>query len=88
MTIGPFETFCPGTISSNADSRRPLVKAEYMDAVLDKQVPVKRTFSPYQKFIVGMLAFLQFTIILDFMIISPLGAIVIPALHISPRQFG
>jgi predicted MFS family arabinose efflux permease len=49
---------------------------------------VKTTFSAYQKFVVGILAFLQFTIILDFMIISPLGAIVIPALHISPRQFG
>src|ERR1700754_1580221 len=45
-------------------------------------------FTPYQKFVVGILAFLQFTIILDFMIISPLGAIVIPTLHISPRQFG
>jgi predicted MFS family arabinose efflux permease len=45
-------------------------------------------FSGYQKFVVAILAFLQFTIILDFMIISPLGAIVMPALHISPRQFG
>jgi predicted MFS family arabinose efflux permease len=59
-----------------------------MDAVIDQQKPVKLTFSRYQKFVIGMLAFLQFTIILDFMIISPLGAIVIPALHISPRQFG
>jgi len=59
-----------------------------MSAVIDKQIPVKLTFSAYQKFVVGTLAFLQFTIILDFMIISPLGAIVIPALHISPRQFG
>ena len=37
---------------------------------------------------IGILAFLQFTIIIDFMIISPLGAIVMPALHITPRQFG
>src|ERR1700722_15554226 len=58
-----------------------------MDAVVD-QKPLKFTFSRYQKFVVGILAFLQLTVILDFMIISPLGAIVMPALHISPRQFG
>src|ERR1700692_3761055 len=58
-----------------------------MDAAVDQQ-PLKLTFSRYQKFVVGILAFLQFTIILDFMIISPLGAIVMPALSISPRQFG
>lgn len=45
-------------------------------------------FSPYQKFVVAILAFLQFTIILDFMIISPLGAILMPALNITPAQFG
>jgi hypothetical protein len=33
-------------------------------------------FSGYQKFVVALLAFLQFSIILDFMIISPLGAII------------
>jgi predicted MFS family arabinose efflux permease len=59
-----------------------------MDAATDKQRPTKFVFSAYQKFVVGILAFLQFTIILDFMIMSPLGAIVIPELHISPRQFG
>jgi predicted MFS family arabinose efflux permease len=46
------------------------------------------SFTPYQKFVVGLLAFLQFTIILDFMIISPLGAMVMPALKIGPSQFG
>jgi len=35
-----------------------------------------------------MLAFLQFTIILDFMILSPLGAFLMPALKINPHQFG
>lgn len=42
----------------------------------------------YQKFVLALLAFLQFTIILDFMIMSPLGAILMPALRISPTQFG
>jgi len=46
------------------------------------------TFSRYQKLVVAILAFLQFTIVLDFMLLAPLGALVIPALHITPSQFG
>jgi predicted MFS family arabinose efflux permease len=46
------------------------------------------SFSRYEKAVIGILGFLQFTVILDFMIISPLGAIVMPSLQISPRQFG
>lgn len=45
-------------------------------------------FTGYQKFIIAILAFLQFTIILDFMILSPLGAILMPALNVSTTQFG
>ncbi len=45
-------------------------------------------FTGYQKFVVAVLAFLQFTIILDFMILSPLGAMLMPALKITPAQFG
>jgi predicted MFS family arabinose efflux permease len=45
-------------------------------------------FTRYQKFVIAMLAFSQFTIILDFMILSPLGAFLMPALKISPAQFG
>lgn len=42
----------------------------------------------YQKFVVAILAFLQFTVILDFMIMSPMGALLMPALNMSPSQFG
>ena len=52
------------------------------------QTSPRAAFTRYQMFVVGVLAFLQFTIILDFMIVSPLGAIVMPTLHITPRQFG
>lgn len=45
-------------------------------------------FTKYEIFVVAVLAFLQFTIILDFMILSPLGAILMPALNITPAQFG
>jgi len=44
-------------------------------------------FTSYQKLVVGLLAFLQFTVILDFMILAPLGAILMPTLGISPSQF-
>jgi len=46
------------------------------------------TFSAYQKFVVASLAFVQFTLVLDFMILSPLGAQIMPTLHIVPAQFG
>lgn len=45
-------------------------------------------FSGYQKFVIAVLVFLQFTIILDFMIMSPLGAVLMPALQMSTAQFG
>jgi predicted MFS family arabinose efflux permease len=48
-------------------------------------VPV---FTSYQKFIIAVLAFLQFTIILDFMIMAPLGALMMPALKMTTAQFG
>jgi predicted MFS family arabinose efflux permease len=45
-------------------------------------------FSAYQKMVVGLLAFLQFAVIIDFMLMSPLGAVIMPALSITPAQFG
>jgi len=45
-------------------------------------------FSGYQKVVVGMLAFLQFAVILDFMLMAPLGALIMPALSVTPAQFG
>jgi predicted MFS family arabinose efflux permease len=52
------------------------------------RAPTRVRFSGYQKVLIAILGFLQFTVILDFMIISPLGAIVMPTLQISPQQFG
>jgi len=45
-------------------------------------------FTRYQSFLIALLAFAQFTIILDFIIMSPLGAILMPALNITTGQFG
>jgi predicted MFS family arabinose efflux permease len=44
-------------------------------------------FTSYQKFAVVILALIQFTVILDFMILSPLGDILIKSLEITPKQF-
>lgn len=46
------------------------------------------SFSGYEKFLIAILTILQFTVILDFMVLSPLGAILMPALSIDPQQFG
>lgn len=48
----------------------------------------QRIFTPYQVFIITLLSFLQFTVILDFMVLSPLGAFLLDELSISPAQFG
>ena len=50
--------------------------------------PALTPFSRYQKTVVGMLAFLQFAVILDFMLMAPMGALIMPALAIEPKQFG
>jgi len=48
----------------------------------------ERIFSGYQVFVIAILSILQFCIILDFMVLSPLGAILMPQLHITTTQFG
>jgi predicted MFS family arabinose efflux permease len=45
-------------------------------------------FTPYQRFATGLLTLLQFAVILDFMIMSPLGAMIMPAMSMSAQQFG
>lgn len=49
---------------------------------------MKGSFSGYQKFVIALLAFLQFTVVLDFMILSPLGALLLEELNVSTQQFG
>ncbi len=45
-------------------------------------------FTAYQKKIIAITTFIQFTIILDFMVLSPLGTLLIPKLNINTQQFG
>jgi predicted MFS family arabinose efflux permease len=46
------------------------------------------SFTPYQKFVVFILAITQFTVVLDFMVMSPLGDFLMKSLQINPKQFG
>jgi predicted MFS family arabinose efflux permease len=57
-------------------------------APIDDEQELERGFSRYQSGLVALLALVQFTIILDFIIMSPLGAILMPALDITAAQFG
>lgn len=50
--------------------------------------PEKISFTKYEIFVITILSILQFTIVLDFMILSPLGAMLLKELHIQPAQFG
>ncbi|MCG6193117.1 MFS transporter [Leptospira sp. FAT2] len=49
---------------------------------------MKFSFHKYQIFIIALLAFIQFTVVLDFMILSPLGVQVMEDLKISTTKFG
>ena len=47
-----------------------------------------KKFTKYQVFVVTVLALMQFTVILDFMVMAPLSAILLPVLQITTAQFG
>lgn len=48
----------------------------------------KIPFSSYQKFVIFILAITQFSVILDFMIMSPMGDMLMKAFSLKPNQFG
>lgn len=48
----------------------------------------KALFTGYQRFVIALLAITLFTVVLDFMVMSPLGDIMMKSLHISASQFG
>ncbi|MGN6438696.1 MAG: MFS transporter [Agriterribacter sp.] len=45
-------------------------------------------FTGYMKFVIFVLAITQFTVILDFMVMSPLGDLMMKSLNLSPSKFG
>ncbi len=55
-----------------------------MENTSQKVIP----FTSYQKFTIFILAITQFTVILDFMVMSPLGDILMKSMQIKPSHFG
>lgn len=53
-----------------------------------KNIQTVIPFTAYQKLVIALLALLQFTVILDFMVLSPLGDVLMKSLDITPGQFG
>ncbi len=45
-------------------------------------------FSPYQVFVIVLLALTQFTVVLDFMVMSPLGDMLMKSMDLTTAQFG
>src|SRR5450432_78307 len=45
-------------------------------------------FTGYQKFTIFILAITMFTVVLDFMVMSPLGDILMKSLSLKPSHFG
>jgi predicted MFS family arabinose efflux permease len=46
------------------------------------------SFTGYQKFVIFLLAITQFTVVLDFMVMSPLGDIIMKTMNLTTAQFG
>ncbi|MBK0369057.1 MFS transporter [Flavobacterium agrisoli] len=55
---------------------------------MKKETQAIPTFSSYQKFVIFILAITQFTVILDFMVMSPMGDILMKTMHLKPTDFG
>jgi predicted MFS family arabinose efflux permease len=49
---------------------------------------MNKTFTSYDVFLIAVLTLIQFTLIVDFMVLSPLSAILLPELRITTSQFG
>jgi len=50
--------------------------------------PIAEPFSSYQILVIALLALLQFTIVLDFMVLAPLGDFLMKSLSMTPKGFG
>lgn len=54
----------------------------------EKNKDIKFRFSSYQVFVIVLLALTQFTVLLDFMVMSPLGDMLMKNMHLTTKQFG
>ena len=54
----------------------------------EKGNPIKDKFSPYEVLLIILLALTQFTVVLDFMVMSPLGDMLMKSMDLTTSQFG
>src|SRR3982751_6048858 len=54
----------------------------------DNSQPAPKKFSAYQVLVILILAFTQFTVVLDFMVMSPLGDMLMKSMNLKTTQFG
>ncbi len=64
---------------------RPKFLILYMSEL--KQAPLTK-FTSYQIFVIVILALTQFTVVLDFMVMSPLGDMLMKTMNLTTSQFG
>ena len=56
---------------------------------MDKlNTPVKQKFTTYQALVIVLLALTQFTVVLDFMVMSPLGDMLMKSMSLTTKEFG
>src|SRR5436190_24403876 len=49
---------------------------------------IKSKFTSYQSLVIVLLALTQFTVVLDFMVMSPLGDMLMKSMSLTTSQFG
>src|SRR5690349_6859301 len=78
----------PVSSSGSSSTGSPAGAASAGPAGAPAAKPAPPPFTAYQKVVVAILAFLQFTIVLDFMMLSPRGARLMSDMHIATSRFG
>lgn len=54
----------------------------------EKKITEEKKFTSYQSLAIVLLALTQFTVVLDFMVMSPLGDMLMKSMSLTTRQFG
>src|SRR5258706_15023526 len=58
------------------------------EATLTANATVEKKFTSYQGLAIILLALTQFTVVLDFMVMSPLGDMLMKSMSLTTKQFG
>ena len=53
-----------------------------------KTATIENKFTRYQALVIVLIAFTQFTVVLDFMVMSPLGDMLMKSMELNTKQFG